>query len=234
MTKAKVLIGCPTYDGKAYCLDRFLQSVKDFNFKNFEFVLVDNSKTEDYFNLLQRKGVNVIRGKDLGHPVKNVIVNRNILRDYFLEKDFDYFFSLEQDVIAPKDAVDKLIDNKKDIISGVYYTVYRFKGEPGIRPLLWASVEGNTEAVRFMSTEAKKPGLYRIKACGLGCLMIARKVLEDIKFRYVENSGVFDDIWFCQDADKKRYEIWADTSIQCDHDLDIKVKPAEKPKYLQF
>ena len=230
----RVLIGCPTYDGKAYCLDRYLESVKNFNFKDFEFVLVDNSRTEDYFNLLQKKGVKVIRGRDLGHPVKNVIVNRNILRDYFLERDFDYFFSLEQDVIAPKDVVEKLIGHKKDVISGVYYTVYRFKGEPGIRPLLWAPVEGKTEAVRFMSTEAKKHGLYKIKACGLGCLMIARKVLEEIKFRFVENSGVFDDIWFCKDVEDKKYELWADTSIQCDHDLNLLMKQPDKPKYLQF
>ncbi len=231
----KILVGCPTYDGKAYCLDRFLESVRGFDFKNFEFVLVDNSKTENYFNLLQEKGVNVIRGEDLGHPVKNVVINRNILRDYFLEKgDFDYFFSLEQDVIAPRDTISKLINHKKDVITGVYYTIYRFKGEAGVRPLLWAPVEGKPDAVRFMSTEAKKPGLYKIKACGLGCLMISKSVLEDIKFRYVENSGVFDDIWFCEDVYNKGYEIWADTSIQCDHDLNLKVKPNDKPKYLQF
>ena len=230
----KILIGCPTFDGKAYCLDRFLESVKNFDFKNYEFVLVDNSKTEDYFNLLQRKGVNVIRGKDLGDPVKNVVVNRNRLRDYFLEGDFDYFFSLEQDVIAPKDVVDKLISHKKDVITGVYYTIYRFQGQPAVRPLIWASVENNPKGMRFMSTEAKKPGLYKIKACGLGCLMISRKVIEEVKFRYVENSGVFDDIWFCKDVSEKGYEIWTDTSIQCDHDLNIKLKPNEKPKYLQF
>ena len=58
--------------------------IEQFKFKDYELVLVDNSKTEDYFNLLKKKGVNVIRGVDLGHPVKNVVVNRNILRDYFL------------------------------------------------------------------------------------------------------------------------------------------------------
>ena len=230
----KILIGCPTYDGKAYCLDRFLESVKNFDFKNYEFVLVDNSKTEDYFNLLQRKGVNVIRGKDLGDPVKNVVVNRNILRDYFLEGDFDYFFSLEQDVIAPKDVVDKLISHKKDVITGVYYTLYRFQGQPAVRPLIWASVDGRPDDMRFMSTEAKKPGSYKIKACGLGCLMISRRVIEEVKFRYVENSGIFDDIWFCKGVSEKGYEIWTDTSIQCDHDLNVKLKPNEKPKYLQF
>ncbi|MBI4155165.1 hypothetical protein HY498_03710 [Candidatus Woesearchaeota archaeon] len=230
----KVLIGCPTYDGKAYCLDKYLESIKNFKFKDYELVLVDNSKTEDYFNLLKSKGINVIRGKDLGDPVKNVVVNRNLLRDYFLKKDFDYFFSLEQDVIAPNDVIEKLISHKKEVISGVYYTVYRFKGEPGVRPLLWAAVEGKPDAVRFMSTEAKKPGLYKIKWCGLGCLMIARKVIKDIKFRYVENSGVFDDVWFCKDAEKKGYEIWADTSVQCDHELNFLVKPSEKAKYLKF
>ena len=43
----KILIAVPTYEGKNYCLDEFLENIKNFDYpKNrLEIFIADNSKT---------------------------------------------------------------------------------------------------------------------------------------------------------------------------------------------
>ena len=61
--KPKILVGCPTSDHKEYCLDKYLEGIKALTYPNFDFVLVDNSKEEKYYNKLKDKGLNVLRDK---------------------------------------------------------------------------------------------------------------------------------------------------------------------------
>lgn len=72
----------------------------------------------------------------------------------------------------------------------------------------------------FMNREARMPSLYNIRATGLGSILIHKDVLEKIRFR-IASKKAFDDIWFCNDAKDKGFEIWADTSQQCIHFLNI-------------
>ena len=37
----KVLVGCPTYSGFGYCLDRFLARVKSLSYKNYDVLIAD-------------------------------------------------------------------------------------------------------------------------------------------------------------------------------------------------
>ena len=60
--------------------------------------------------------------------------------------------------------------------------------------------------------------LLKIDYCGLGCVLIHRKVLEKVKFRYDTNEGVAtDDIFFCIDAREKGFKIYLDTEVKCKH-----------------
>ena len=51
----KVLVGCPTYEGKEYILDRYIERVKEFTYDNYDILLVDNSKTNDYAKKIKAK-----------------------------------------------------------------------------------------------------------------------------------------------------------------------------------
>jgi len=48
----RILIGCPTSDYKEYSLKEYLEGIKNLTYKNFDLVLVDNSKNDYYFNKL--------------------------------------------------------------------------------------------------------------------------------------------------------------------------------------
>jgi len=209
------LVGCPTADYKAYCLDEYITALKSLTYKNCDFLIVDNSKTDDYCERIKKSGIKVIKDKYLPLAKQRIISSRNLIREYALKNNYDYFFSLEQDVIPPKDIIERLLEAKKEIIAGVYYTEYKIKGKQVIRPLMWEKV--NEETLQFMTDQAETNQVVNVDVTGLGCIMISRKVLEKVKFRVEKENEAFDDLFFCVDAEKNGYKIYVDTSIKCKH-----------------
>ena len=45
-TYPKILVACPTFDGKIYCLDRWVDAVRKIDYPNYSMLLVDNSVGE--------------------------------------------------------------------------------------------------------------------------------------------------------------------------------------------
>lgn len=222
----KILVGCPTYDGKGYCLEKYLKAIKSLTYLNYDILLIDNSKTNDYFEKIKKENFPIIKDQPKEQPHDSIVKSRNILRKKFLEGDYDYFLSLEQDVIPKKDIIEKLLAHNKKVISGVYYTIYRFHGIPKLRPLIWADVENQPDKMRFMNSECIKakdlqePVLKKIKMCGLGCVLIHKSILEKIDFRVPKDYSTYDDFAFCNDVRELGEDIWADLSLQCDHILE--------------
>ena len=91
------------------------------SYKYFDLVLVDNSESNDYYNKLKKLDVKVIKDNYQEGAKDRVISSRNKLREYFLQNDYDYLLSLEQDVVPPKDVIEKLVKHDKDICSGLYF-----------------------------------------------------------------------------------------------------------------
>ncbi len=243
----KVLVGCPTSNHKEYCLDKYVKGLKSLTYKNFDILIVDNSEDESYYEK--------IKSYDL--PVKKLDKNyelarfrlsesRNMIRKEVLEGDYDYFFSLEQDVVPPVDVIERLLSYKKLIISGVYYNKIKDTYPPGLKPLLWRTAtkeeldfilstddpmydsikkqieiegvrEGSKIRARFTVEELEKPKLVEIYMAGLGCVLIQRDVLKKIKFKSSMDRQSFDDVQFYEDARKLKYPLYADTSIKCKH-----------------
>ena len=48
----RVLVGCPTYEGMAYCLKEYIQAIKNLSFGEYDILLVDNSNTDTYHKKL--------------------------------------------------------------------------------------------------------------------------------------------------------------------------------------
>jgi len=234
----KILVGCPTHDGKAYCLKEYAEAVKNLDYDNYDAVLVDNSETEKYYNKLKGLGIKAWRLSEKNLTARDKIAAcRNLLRKMAIE-EYDYFLSLEQDVIPPKNIIRKLLSHSKKIVSAVYYMIMDDSSE---QPLLWKLldekelkklVEKNphlkeqVESIkqknaqmtkRYEKDELPKNQLIRIAACGLGAVMIHKDVLKQIIFRTNEGRVAYDDMFFCQDALSKGFEIFADTSVVCRH-----------------
>ena len=121
MEQPKVLVGCPTSHHKDYCLDRYVKSVNTLSYPNYDVLIVDNSETDEYYNKIKEKGLPVLRlEKYYEHARTRLTKSRNIIREKLLEGDYEYFLSLEQDVIPPRDIIETLLKSKKKVICGVY------------------------------------------------------------------------------------------------------------------
>ncbi|MEW6063538.1 MAG: hypothetical protein AB1571_04180, partial [Nanoarchaeota archaeon] len=211
MKDIKVLVGCPVSNHKSYCFEQYADAVKNLSYKNYDILLVDNSKTEHYFNFIKGK-MNAVRGKYFEGAKERIVYSRNILRQKVLDEDYDYFLSLEQDVIPPVDVIERLLKHKKKIISGVYFVSF----EEHLAPVLYKRVKG--DEVRYLTfEEVKDDELIEVDACGLGCILIHKDVLKKVKFRYDKTKEPFDDIWFCIDAAKNGFKLYCDTSVKCMH-----------------
>lgn len=218
-----ILIACPTYDRQKYCVEEFLERLKNVN--DYKIIFFDNSATADYSDFLRSKGFDVVY-VDCGDKKGNERIAEcmKFVRKFFLAKKFEYLFCLETDVLVPEDIVEKLLSRNKDIVGGLYLTEYNVThvkkdgskySEWEIHPV--AEVYSpKMNYLRPLPMEvAKKNILARVATIGLGCTLIKRTVLEKTDFRYEQNWS--HDALFCLDAQQNGFEVFADTSIKCVH-----------------
>jgi len=245
----KVLVGCPASEHHAYSTEEYVTSVKHLNYGNYDILLVDNSPTDKFYKYLQSLQVPALRDFYTLQEVKQKIVaSRNALRQKVLEGGYDYFLSLEQDIIPPKDVIETLLKHNKPIVSGVYYNYFPVGNTKALFPLLyrWLTKEEQKNMkdkqellkkvnpalyadlvknnfdfsdvrVKLKPEEVEEPRLLKVKQFGLGCVLIAKEVLEKIPFRVDDEKNIYDDPLFCDDALAKGYTLYADTSVKCKH-----------------
>ena len=91
MPKTRVLIGCPTYESYRYCLQEYVDAVKNLSYTERDLVLVDNSKTDGFANEVRALGVTVERIEWDEDVARRIEKSRNRLREILLEKKYDYF-----------------------------------------------------------------------------------------------------------------------------------------------
>jgi hypothetical protein len=215
----RVLIGCPTWEGKRYCLQEYAAAVKALvKHTPADVLIIDNSKGDDYLTGLRAAGLNAEKGPWLPGARDRIVASRNILRQRALDGKYDYFFSLEQDVIPAPDTLSKLLSHGKDIVTGVVRTPLPFNGEQDIRtlPMMYVPHPRDPAGLAYVpEAELAKPQLLRIAAAGLGCVLIHRRVLERVQFRW--QGTAFDDMAFYKDAADAGFEPWCDTAVQPRH-----------------
>ena len=105
----KILIACPTFDGKMYCLDRWVAAVNKIDYPHFDVLLVDNSSGEGYAKRIKQLGIPVLRSHRHERARDTITEARNLIRKKALDGKYDYLFSLEQDVIPKPETLKKLL-----------------------------------------------------------------------------------------------------------------------------
>lgn len=222
----KIFIGCPTYARYKYCVDLWIECVKkiqEFSKEHqVDYLLADNSETDDFYNKLKSKRVNVIKTPYFLDVRERVVHARNILRQKAIEGGYDYFFSLEQDVLPEKDILNKLLNCNQKIISAYYgknVKVLLKEVETGELKrgvielaLIWLK-EGN-KLRRANPQEVLNKGVIEVGGFGIGCTLIHRDVFEKIKFKYEPEKKAFDDMFFCEDAEKFGYKLFLNSNVK--------------------
>ncbi len=219
MLQPRVLVGCPTSFHKEYALHQYAEAVKKLTYKNHDVLLVDNSQGNDYLEKINAIRIPAIKGPYFESARDRIVASRNILREKVLNENYDYFFSLEQDVIPPEDIIEKLIQHNKKVTAAIYFANNIVPGETlsKLIPLVYVLEDEKTLSMRPLNNNElwKDQKLMKVVSAGLGCVLIHKDVLKEVEFRYDLNS--FDDRWFFLDLYSKQIPVYADTSIKCKH-----------------
>lgn len=216
----KILIGCPVYKTKDYAMERFTKRVKELDYPNYDILMADNSRDDSYMKRLNELGLPAIKTKWYDSSRGRLCVARNELKKVVLEGGYDFFFSLESDVIPPKNIITELLQWGKQVIGGWYYI-----GKPNeSRPCLsrgWKKVEVKNGFVMShlypFGKEMAKNRLMKTYLGSMGCMMIHREVLEKVKFRVCEQMSWHDDSFFFYDLDKLKIPVYVDTDMLVPH-----------------
>jgi GT2 family glycosyltransferase len=149
-----------------------------------------------------------------------MIHGRNILRQAVLDKKYDYFLSLEQDIIPPPRIIEELLTTQKDIIGGAFYNKTK---ERTLTIMAGTFAEGKNDQSMVQSMgflQLFPTRIQEVAYIGLGCTLIAKKVLERITFRYDSQHDASDDIYFCLDARREGFIPHLHTGMLCAHRFD--------------
>lgn len=220
-----VFVGIVVADVKMYCIPQFIAALKKLSYpkKHLKIMFCDNSSDDTYENFvrsIEEADFEVAHVQRAPYTRQALVDSRNYLLNYFKEhKEYDYFFSLECDVIPPVDVIERLIADDKDIVSGVYLNGKVYQGvQPQADgnkhdthtwiPMSWFWPDETAKEItvlRPMSVlEDMVPSrLFRVQSTGLGCLMIKREALNNFPgFRYERENVACDDMYFCIDIVK--------------------------------
>jgi glycosyltransferase involved in cell wall biosynthesis len=132
---------------------------------------------------------------------------------------FDYLFSVDSDIVLPKDSLVKMLAHDVDVVSGVYIQRKKDTEIPEIYR------KNNLGGVSNVSLDELIPtGLHEIDACGFGCVLVKSDVIRKIGYpQFTYHSAlnhvntISEDVDFCRKAKNLGARIFVDSTIVCDH-----------------
>ena len=137
---------------------------------------------------------------------------RNRTIQFALDNGYDYWFSVDTDIVLHPETLVMLLSADKDIVSELFYSV---SGGTNRWCNAWMYDQYSDHP-----SEWEQPGLYR---CGMtgACMLVKRKVLEaGVNYTRVPNilySMRGEDRHFCIRAACAGFELWVDTHCTPDH-----------------
>lgn len=156
---------------------------------------------------------------------------RNRILAYAAENHFDALFMIDSDLMLHPQTLLHLMEQKKDIVSEIYWTAWVPGGQAF--PQVWLCdnytqslpcQEGVDSSPIFSPNDKsfldllRKPGLYKVGGLG-GCTLMSRTVLESpVSYSKIPNlSFLGEDRHFCVRAAVLGFELYVDTCFPAFH-----------------
>lgn len=150
----------------------------------------------------------------------SVSKNRNSLVSDHMEGDWICF--IDDDQVIPDDTVLKLLSHEVAIVGALYSTKM-----PPFAPTAHKERRRDGIYVPWTWTElAKQPRLVPCAATGTGAMLIRRQVFESVGFPWFVAMDHTDDVFFCQKATKKGWQVYMDREAPIGHTTTVNVWPA--------
>lgn len=206
----KVLIACPISERKSYCIDAFLEHITNFTYPRKTFYFSDNSQNPNWAarKIVYENGIDCDWISPEGKKSNQYIAeSQQQIREHFLNSDADYLFSLECDIFPDRDVIETLLAENEGVCAMKY-----FIGEGAQSHILaqetddsWSeNTNRNQQPLETFIEHGRKNTATNY---GLGCVLLSRKVVEEINFRVDERSEIHSDNYFSVDLRDSGYKI---------------------------
>ena len=137
---------------------------------------------------------------------------RNEMAKIAVEGNADYVLWIDSDMTFPADALQRMLADDKDVVTGLYFTRH---GDH--KPVIYHHVgEDGTIPVKHVPNE-----LFEVEGCGFGMVLmktsVLRKVAEAYHLLFHPIPSLGEDLSFCYRWKQLGGKIWCDPSIKCGH-----------------
>jgi len=145
----------------------------------------------------------------MGQPVA---LMRNRLVRVFLKSDCTHLFFIDDDVVPPDNALERLLAVNRPVATGLYPMTLMGRFVASIKSL------HDTDWPETWGRET-----FPVRHCGLGCVLIRRDTFERMGFPWFnwpeeeDGTNMGEDVWFCNRARKAGLQIFCDGTVICGH-----------------
>lgn len=147
---------------------------------------------------------------------------KNICMQAMLDGGFDYVFFVDSDTVPPEHALAALLEAKVPVISGIYRIMKR-DADGTVKPV---PIVTRLNAADEMKVVCEGRGVVPIDACGAGCMLVHRLVVEKTGPPWFETDDWGEprygsDFWFCKEVRKAGIQIYAHFGVVCTHRKEV-------------
>lgn len=149
---------------------------------------------------------------------------RNTCVKEFLERDDDYLWFIDSDIIPPIEALHRLVSADKDIIGATCFSMRAEDRAYFPYPVTLRYNEEGKYIVYYGS------GTEQVDATGGACVLFKRKVFESIErpyeFLYYPDGTLrlTCDFYVFQKLEKAGFKLFIDFDLLCDHQKRVSIK----------
>lgn len=164
--------------------------------------------------------------------VRNMCLGGNVLlgenqKPFNGQLEYDYMMWIDNDIIFKPEHFQKLLDAKKDIVSGLYlmdggyaYATVEYWNEEFFQ-------QNGTFEFITPPTVNKKTGLFPVAYTGFGFMLVKYGVFEQMKYPWFRPEFVsigdskdftMEDVAWCREAVRLGYKIYIDPTVIVGHE----------------
>lgn len=135
------------------------------------------------------------------------------------ESGMDYLFMFDDDMVMPKDIVERMYKHQKDIVAALAFSRLA-PHHPVIYNLTegFDAVEQKSYYINFPVLTYPKDTLVECDAVGFGAVLIDCKLFNKLKEPwFMTTSGAGEDVHFCWKAHDEGFRIYSDTTLKIGH-----------------
>ena len=154
---------------------------------------------------------------------------RNVIVTMAVDRNADYVFMVDSDMVLPKDALRNLLDDDADVVYGYCARRGNRNLYNGRTSIFRRNGEKNyTEQAAYTGEEMRafrQNGDHKIQihGAGMACALVQTDVFRRLKFpwfrwvEYDQKRHLSEDLYFCSQCNKAKIPLYVDTRVECGH-----------------